>query len=112
MANTFRVATKSTVSTSRTTPSTIYTVPASTTSIVLALLITNIHTSSIKASIVLSSDTFTNVDVHIIKDVVIEQQTSLELMAGQKYVLQETDILKIYADNANLDATLSYMEIT
>ena len=53
-----------------------------------------------------------NEDVHIIKNVTIEEETSLEIMSGQKYVLQPTDIIKVYADNANVDVVLSYMEIT
>ena len=46
------------------------------------------------------------------KDVVIENGSSLEIMSGQKYVMQTGDILKVYADNANADAVLSFMEIT
>jgi len=47
-----------------------------------------------------------------LKDVEINVENSLEVLAGQKYVLQTTDIVKVYADNANVDVTLSYMEIT
>ena len=67
---------------------------------------------------VVSSDTAvtgagsTNADAHIIKDVSIEEETSLEIMSGQKYVLATTDILQVYADNANLDVVFSFMEIT
>ena len=129
MANTFRVSTRNQVATSEghnTAP--IYTAPSSpsTTTIVLSLLLSNIHTSSIKVSVVLSSNTAfstnagqnqnvssgANEDVHIIKNVTIEEETSLEIMSGQKYVLQPTDIIKVYADNANVDVVLSYMEIT
>ena len=117
MANTFKVVTKSSVATSSGSPTTIYTVPSATTSIVLALLIANKHTSSIKVSVVISSDTTNsgasqNADVNAIKDVHLDDGTSLELLSGQKYVLQATDAIKVYADNANLDVTLSFMEIT
>ena len=86
-------------------------------SVVLALLIANKHTSSIKVTVLISSDTdndgaSANADVNVIKDVHLDDGTSLEMMSGQKYVLQATDSLKIYADNANLDVTLSFMEIT
>ena len=47
-----------------------------------------------------------------VKDVHLDDGTSLELLSGQKYVLQATDAIKVYADNANLDVTLSFMEIT
>lgn len=122
MANTFKVVTKSGVSASSGSPTTIYTAPnsPSTTSIVLALLVANKHTSSIKATVQIESDTASgttggganNATVNVIKDVSIEEETSLEIMSGQKYVLMPTDALKIYADNANLDVTFSYMEIT
>jgi len=117
MANTFKVVTKASVATDSGSPTSLYTVPSSTTSIVLALLIANKHTQSVKVTVVISSDTTNsgasaNADVNVIKDISIEEETSLELMAGQKYVLQTTDILKVYADNANLDVTLSFMEIT
>ena len=120
MANTFKVVTKSSVATSSGSPTTIYTVPSSTTSIVLALLIANKHTSSIKVTVQIESDTASgttggganNATVNVIKDVHLDDGTSLELMSGQKYVLMTTDVLKIYADNANLDVTLSFMEIT
>ena len=118
MANTFRVVTKSGVATDSSSPTTLYTTPSSTTSIVLALLISNKHTTSIKATVVVSSDTSvsgagaTNADAHIIKDVSIEEETSLEIMSGQKYVLATTDILQVYADNAHLDEVISIMEIT
>ena len=118
MANTFKVVTKSSVATSSGSPTTLYTVPhtggrysTATVSVVLALLIANKHTSSIKVTVLISSDTdndgaSANADVHL------DDGTSLEMMSGQKYVLQATDSLKIYADNANLDVTLSFMEIT
>jgi len=120
MANTFKVVTKSGVSASSGSPTTIYTVPSSTTSIVLALLVANKHTTSIKATVQIVSTTAQattgggadNGTVNVIKDVSIEEETSLEIMAGQKYVLMTGDILKVYGDNANLDVTLSFMEIT
>jgi len=124
MANTFKVTTVASVAiTVGASTSTIYTCPGSTTTIILALLLTNKHTSSINTSVVLSSDTDNaanndnnnsgnNADVHIIKDVTIDEQTSLEIMAGQKYVLEATDSIKVYAANTNIDVVLSYMEMT
>ena len=57
MANTFKVVTKPSVSADSSSPTTIYTVPSSTTSIVLALLVANKHTSSIKATVQIVSTT-------------------------------------------------------
>ena len=117
MANTFKVVTKSGVSASSGTPTNIYTVPANTTTVVLGLLLANRHSSNVSATVILSSDTSvsgaaTNADAYVIKDVAVETGSSLEIMAGQKYVLGTTDILKVYADNANLDLILSFMEVT
>jgi len=124
MANTFKVTTASGVVTSNNSNTyTIYTCPSSTTTIVLSLLLSNKHTEGIKASVVLSSDTGNsgnnsnrnsgnNQDAYIIKDVFISKENALEIMSGQKYVLQATDAIKVIADNANIDLVLSYMEIT
>lgn len=120
MANTFKVVTKPSVSADSSSPTTIYTVPSSTTTVVLAVLLANKHTDSIKATVQIVSTTASgttgggdnNGTVNVIKDITIENETSLELMAGQKYILMTGDILKVYADNANIDVTLSFMEIS
>ena len=86
MANTFRVTSISSVPiTIDANTATIYTCPSGTTTVVLALLISNKHTVAVGA---------------------------LEIMAGQKYVLQVGDSIKVYGDNTNLDVVLSYMEMT
>lgn len=124
MANTFKVTTASGVVTSASDNTyTIYDTPSSTTSVVLSLLLANKHTDSIKVSVLLSSDTGNsgnntnrnsgdNQDAYVIKDVNIDTGTSLEIMSGQKYILQTTDKIKVVADNTNIDVVLSYMEIT
>ena len=60
-----------------------------------------------------TSDTETNSTVFAIKDAPIPAGSTLEVMAGNKVVLQATDVLKIDCDvAAKIDATLSIMEIT
>ena len=60
-----------------------------------------------------TSDNESNSNVHAIKDAPIPAGSTLEVMAGNKVVLQETDVLKIDCDvAAKIDATLSIMEIT
>ena len=60
-----------------------------------------------------TSDTETNQTVFAIKDAPIPAGSTLEVMAGNKVVLQTTDVLKIDCDvAAKIDATLSIMEIT
>jgi len=116
MANTFKVKTNGAMPTSAGTPLTLYTVPSSTTTVVIGLTLCNIHTGSVTADVQLvsdTSDTETNETVLLIKDVSIPAGSSLELLTGGKVVLQTTDILKIDCSvSAKIDATLSILEIT
>ena len=116
MANTFKVKTNGAMPASSGTPLTLYTVPSSTTAVGLSLTLCNIHTAAVTASVQLvsdTSDTETNETVFVTKDTPIPATSSLELLAGNKIVLQATDVLKIDSDVADkIDATLSIMEIT
>jgi hypothetical protein len=110
MANTFKLKTKAGV----TTLATVYTVPSSTTAIVLGMIIGNVNSTSVTATVTLSSDTSdteTNADVEIITNAPIPGNSSLELLAGNKIVMQATDLIRVYGSN-NVDVTLSIMEIT
>ena len=98
------------------TPLTLYTCPGSTTTVVLGLLLCNNDTSQRTVDVKIESDTNdteTNETVFLTKDTPIPATSSLELLAGNKVVLQATDVLKIDSDVAGkIDATLSIMEIT
>ena len=110
MANTFKLKTKAGV----TTLATVYTVPSSTTAVVLGMMIGNTTSSAITSTVTLSSDTSdteTNADVELITTAPIPGNSSLELMAGNKIVLQTTDLFKVYGTGA-VDVCLSIMEIT
>jgi len=110
MANIFKLKTKAAV----TTLTTVYTVPTDTTAIVLGLVIGNTTSSSITSTITLSSntnDTETNADVEIITSAAIPANSSLEVMGGNKIVMQTTDYLRVYGSGA-VDVALSIMEIT
>ena len=116
MANTFKIKTNDAMPTSAGTPLTLYTVPSSTTTIVLGLMLCNVDTSQRLVDVHIESNTSdneSNSNVHAIKDAPIPAGSTLEVMAGNKVVLQETDVLKIDCDVAGkIDATLSIMEIT
>ena len=116
MANTFKVKTNGAMPASAGTPLTLYTVPSSTTCVVIGLTLCNIHTASVTASVQLvsdTSDTETNETVLLVKDVSIPANSTLELLTGGKIVIQTTDILKIDCSvSAKIDATLSILEIT
>jgi len=116
MANTFKVKSNGAMPSSAGTLETLYTCPGSTTTVVLGLILCNIHTTSISADVQLvsdTSDTETNANVYLIKDVTIPANSSLEVLSGSKVVLQATDLIKIDCDvSAKIDASLSIMEIT
>ena len=116
MANTFKLKSNANMPASAGTPLTLYTCPGSTTTVVLGLLLCNNDTSQRTVDVKIESDTNdteTNETVFITKDTPIPATSSLELLSGNKIVLQATDVLKIDSDVAGkIDATLSIMEIT
>ena len=116
MANTFKVKTNGAMPASAGTPLTLYTGKTSTTTVVIGLLLCNIHTASVTASVKIESDTSdteTNETVFVVKDVTIPAGSSLEVLTGGKVVLQATDVLKIDCSvTAKIDAILSILEIT
>ena len=114
MANIFKQKSNANMPSSAGTPLTLYTVPSSTTTIVLGLILTNVHSASVTASVQLVSDT-NNTEVNettfLLKNVTIPVGSSLEVLSGSKVVLQTTDILKIDCSvSAKIDASLSIME--
>ena len=110
------------------TPYVMYTAATTptTTTVVLGLILSNSHTSQVTATVRLVSDTsarggalssgvntVANGTSIIIKDAPIPVGSSLELMAGNKVVLESTDQITIDCSVADkLSGTLSIMEIT
>lgn len=119
MANTFRMTNEANVTTAA---EAIYTVPSSTTAVVIGIMLTNTSSSTIKSSVKLVSTTATstnsgasnaNETVFLVRDIPISGGSSFEVMAGNKVVLQTGDILQAQSDTASsLDIAISYMEIT
>ena len=116
MANTFKVVTKAGV----TSADVIYTAGGSVIStIVLGLILGNTTTSQVTATVTLSSDTSSraganneaNQNVELVTNAPIPAGSSLELLAGNKVVLETTDTLSVTASGAT-DVALSIMEIT
>ena len=103
MANTFKVVTFAAEPASAGTPYKMYTVAGSTTTVVLGLILTNIHSSAVTVEVELVSDTgsrggannVTNGTSFLVKDVSIPAGSSLELLSGGKVVLETTDEIKI-----------------
>jgi len=112
MANTFKTVTFAAEPNASGTPYVIYTANSSTTTIVLGLILTNIHTAQVTATLRLVSDTANGTAV-LLNAAPIPVGSSLELLAGNKVVLETTDQLTIDCSVADkLSGALSIMEIT
>ena len=111
MANTFKLKTATGGSTAANSPFTVYTTPASTTTIVIGLTLSNLVTQSIAATVLIENSDGDNVT--FLKNVPLPQGSALEVMAGNKVVLETGDVLKVQSNTANsIDTTLSIMEQT
>ena len=115
MANTFKLSSKAGV----TSADVIYTVATSTTTIILGLILGNTTTSQVTATVTIESDTGNrsgandeaNQTVELVTNAPIPAGSSLELLAGNKVVMETTDVLKLTASGAT-DIAVSIMEIT
>ena len=115
MANTFKVVTKAGV----TSADVIYTVASSTTTVVLGVMVGNTTTGQITASVTLDTNTSNraganneaNQEVELVTNAPIPVGGTLELLSGNKVVMETTDALKLTASGA-ADIALSIMEIT
>ena len=117
MANTFKVITVA----GTTSQATVYTVGSSTTTVVLGVMLGNTTTSQVTATVTLSSDTSSrppsgtnsgnNADVELVTNAPIPAGSSLEMLSGNKIVMETTDSLKLTASGAT-DIAMSIMEIT
>ena len=121
MANTFKTVTFAAEPASAGTAYTMYTVASSTTTIIVGLILTNLHSSAVTVEVELVSDTanrngannVANGTAFLVKDVSIPAGSSLELLSGGKVVMETTDVLKIDCSVADkISGTLSVMEIT
>tara|TARA_R100001591_G_scaffold118502_2_gene141715 strand:+ start:1095 stop:1466 length:372 start_codon:yes stop_codon:yes gene_type:complete len=123
MANNFRMINFAEEPNSSGTPYVMYEAGSGVTAIVLGLVLANIHTSQVTATVRLVSGTanrggateslVSNGTSIIVKDAPIPVGSSLELMAGNKVVLEVDDQITIDCSVADkLSGTLSIMEIT
>lgn len=108
MANTFKLKTKASVGV---TTENVYVVPAATTTTVIGITLANRSGSSINVGIGVTRSA--NDDVNLLKTVPIPQGSSLEVMGGNKLVLETTDTLTAISDVASsLDVSVSILELT
>ncbi len=120
MANDFKRFTVSSVNTSvGASASAVYTVPAGAgstalESIVIGITLANKTSTGVTASVFLDNFSGSN-DVNIVKDATIPAGSSLEVMSGNKIVLQNNgttgDVVRVSSGTSTaIDATLSVLE--
>lgn len=91
------------------TVTTIYTVPASTTAVVVGILVANVDASAtVNATVDISSG---GSAYNLIKAVPILPGASIEIVEG-KIILETTDVIRLTSTGGLCDAWISYMEIT
>jgi len=113
MANTFKNDTKSSLVTAVITdPSaTVVTAGASATIIVLSILASNKASNSVNVDVYI--DKGTGDDVYLIRNAPVPAGSSLELISGNKVILEPTDKLQARSNTAtSIDLTVSYLEST
>ena len=119
MANTFKTVTFAAEPASAGTPYVMYTVASSTTTVVLGLILGNTTTSQVTATVSLASSTSAragdnneaNQTVELITNTPIPAGSSLELLGGNKVVMENNDALSVTATGST-DVALSIMEIS
>jgi|TARA_Y100000389_G_C17283731_1_gene424318 hypothetical protein len=113
MANTFKLKTKANIDASLTT---VYTVPSSTTTVIIGCTVANVKGASVTADVqlVTASSSGENADdVYIVKAIPLPAGSSVEIMAGNKIILEAGDVIKVKGSVTDaVDAILSIMEIT
>jgi hypothetical protein len=110
MANTFKLTSNAGLTTSLVDQ---YTVPSSTTSIIVGMSVANTSANSITVDIKIVSDTGNNENAYLIKGAPVPSGGTLEIMSGNKLVLQATDTIQALASTTGVaDLLISYMEIT
>ena len=110
MANTFKLKSKNNIGVSTVG---IYTVPGATTTVIIGVTAANVSgQSSINVGIGISRGSNGD-DINILKNVPIPQGSSLEIMQGNKIVVESADTVTAKSDvNGTLDVALTIMEIT
>jgi hypothetical protein len=89
----------------------IYTAPSGTTTVILGMSICNVTTGTVSATVSFK-DGGSTVRKHL-HNVQIPAGSTLEVLAGQKYILETTDKLSVQSDTAtSLHIIMGVMEIT
>jgi|TARA_B110000503_G_C7099433_1_gene393116 hypothetical protein len=108
MANTFKNAALANVNNSS--YDTLYTAPSATQTVILGLAIANKTTAAVTVQVQFT-DSSASTTHQLLENVSIPANTTLEALAGQKYILEAADALKVQAGTGSaLDVVLGLME--
>ena len=111
MANTFKNAFAANVSNSSYVD--LYTAGNGVTTVILGLALCNKTANAVDATVQMQDTDDSGADFQVLDTVSIPPRTTLEVLAGQKYILETTDVLRVKSGTASaLDAILGIMEIT
>ena len=111
MANNFKNAFATSVSTNSSSPTDVYTSNngSACNSILIELDISNTGTSAVQVT-VLVRDSSANAAFHIIKNAPIPVGSALKVVSGQKVVLNGDDKIQVYASAATVDVVASILQ--
>ena len=109
MANTFKLKTKANVGVATVG---IYTATSPVTAtVIIGVTLANVSGSSINVGVGITRPSADN--INLMKDVPLPQGSSIEFMAGNKIVLEQSDTITATSDvNNSLDVALTIMEVT
>lgn len=113
MANTFKLDTNADLTTNAISDAAavIVTAGASATNILLSILVSNKTGSS--ANVDIQLDANTGDDVFLIRNAPVPAGSSLEIISGNKLIMESSDVLRARSDTASaLDIAVSYLEQT
>ncbi len=113
MANTFKNDTKSSLVTATITDPTATVVTAGGTATLIVLSVMASNKTSTSANVDVYLDRNTGDDVYLIRNAPVPAGSTLELISGNKIILQSSDKLQARSDTSTaLDLTVSYLEQT
>ena len=113
MANTFKIDTKSSLDTAAVSSAStnVLTAGSTATLIVLSALVSNKTGSSANVDVYLVTNT--GDDVYLIRNAPVPAGSSLELISGNKVIMEPSDVLRARSDTSTaLDIAVSYLEQT
>ena len=113
MANTFKLDTNADLTTNAISDAAavILTAGASATNIILSVLVSNKTGAS--ANVDIQLDVNSGDDVFLIRNAPVPAGSSLEIISGNKVIMESSDILRARSDTATaLDIAVSYLEQT